>query len=274
MAYSLGRLGLSPPAGCSGSVNSCITARLVRLQPGAPVPRGALLTVRGDVRAITPTPEAALSRKAIFLPLAALLAAAWLAGCADTPGPGLARGEQIYDTCKPCHGKDGLGNPSLDAPAIAGLPRWYLESQLSHFMTSMRGAHPQDMEGARMRPMARTLYRAGDVASVSEYVATFSGRVPVPSMAKGDTAKGRAHYQTVCVACHQEDGSGNEALGAPPLTHQYDWYMMSQLSKFKNGMRGAHPDDAMGAQMAAMAGTLEDTTAMHDVVAFIRTLQK
>jgi hypothetical protein len=39
-------------------------------------------------------------------------------------------------------------------------------------------------------------------------------------------------------------------------------------------MRGAHPDDAMGAQMAAMSQTLEDSTAMHDVVAYIRTLQK
>ena len=76
------------------------------------------------------------------------------------------------------------------------------------------------------------------------------------------------------MTCHQEDGQGNETLGAPPLTQQHDWYTMTQLYKFKSGMRGAHPDDAMGAQMAAMANTLEDSTAMHDVIAFIRTLQK
>lgn len=50
--------------------------------------------------------------------------------------------------------------------------------------------------------------------------------------------------------------------------------MTSQLAKFKSGMRGAHPDDVMGAQMAAMSSTLEDSTAIHNVVAFIRTLQK
>ena len=83
-----------------------------------------------------------------------------------------------------------------------------------------------------------------------------------------------ALYQSICITCHQEDGSGNEALGAPPLTHQHDWYMMTQLNKFKSGMRGAHPDDTMGGQMAAMAQTLEDSTAMHDVIAYIRTLQK
>ena len=50
--------------------------------------------------------------------------------------------------------------------------------------------------------------------------------------------------------------------------------MLTQIVKFKTGMRGAHPDDAMGAQMAAMSQTLEDSTAMDDVVAYIRTLQK
>ena len=216
-----------------------------------------------------------MSRKALFLLFAALYAAMIFVGCSPTPGPGLAQGEQIFDTCFPCHGKDGRGNMSLGAPAIAGLPRWYVERQLHNFKTSMRGAHPQDMEGARMRPMAKSLYRAGDLESVAEYVATLpAGPAFNNMMAMGDTAAGRIAFQSICITCHQEDGTGNEALGAPPLTHQHDWYMMSQLYKFKSGMRGAHPDDAMGAQMAAMSNTLADTTAMHDVIAFIRTLQQ
>ena len=56
--------------------------------------------------------------------------------------------------------------------------------------------------------------------------------------------------------------------------YQSCWCVTSQLAKFKSGMRGAHPDDVMGAQMAAMSSTLEDSTAIHNVVAFIRTLQK
>ena len=215
-----------------------------------------------------------MSRKALFLPIAALCVVSWALGCAQTPGPGLARGEQIFGTCVPCHGKDGLGNATLEAPEIAGLPQWYVERQLSNFRSSMRGAHPQDSTGARMRPMARTLYRTGDVASVAEYVATLKPHVPAHASVHGDTAAGRMRYQSVCIACHLEDASGNEALGAPPLKNQYDWYMLGQIEKFKSGMRGAHPDDAMGAQMAAMSQTLEDSTAMHDVVAYIRSLQK
>ena len=215
-----------------------------------------------------------MSRKTLILPFAALYAAALLAGCAETPGPGFARGKMMFDNCFPCHGKDGLGNASLGAPAIAGLQRWYIERQLKNFQSSMRGADAHDMEGARMRPMARSLYRAGDVESVAEYVASLPSRVPAPTMVTGDTAAGRISYQTICITCHQENGTGNEVLGAPSLTHQYDWYMLTQLNKFKSGMRGAHPDDAMGAQMAAMSQTLADSAAMHDVIAFIRTLQK
>lgn len=215
-----------------------------------------------------------MSRKALILPFATLYAAALLAGCAQTPGPGLARGKMMFENCYPCHGKDGMGNPKLGAPAIAGLQRWYVERELKDFQTSMRGADAHDMEGARMRPMARSLYRAGDVESVAEYVASLPSHVPAPSVAAGDTAAGRISYQTVCITCHQEDGTGNEALGAPSLTRQYDWYMLTQLTKFKSGMRGAHPDDAMGAQMAAMSQTLGDSTAMRDVITFIRTLQK
>ncbi|HEY6195580.1 MAG TPA: c-type cytochrome [Candidatus Eisenbacteria bacterium] len=215
-----------------------------------------------------------MSRKALFVAFASLYAAALLAGCAETPGPGLARGKQEFETCYPCHGKDGAGNATLGAPAIAGLPRWYIERQLNNFKSAMRGAKPQDLEGARMRPMARSLYRAGDLESVAEYVASLPGRVPPPSFALADTSAGRDTYQNVCITCHKEDGNGNETLGAPPLTHQHDWYMVGQLEKFKSGMRGTHPDDTMGGQMAAMSQTLADSTAMRNVVSYIRTLQK
>jgi cytochrome c oxidase subunit 2 len=67
---------------------------------------------------------------------------------------------------------------------------------------------------------------------------------------------------------------GLEAMGAPTLVNQADWYMVRQLEKFKNGMRGADTLDVTGQQMAAMSSMLEDHQAMLDVVAYIRTLRK
>ena len=49
---------------------------------------------------------------------------------------------------------------------------------------------------------------------------------------------------------------------------------MSQIKKFKSGVRGAHPKDVTGAQMRPMAMTLADEQAMKNVVAHIATLAK
>lgn len=195
-------------------------------------------------------------------------------GCARTPGPGLARGEQIYDSCVPCHGKAGLGSPLVGAPEIAGLPKWYVVAELTKFKDGIRGAHPDDVEGARMRPMAKSLYRPGDLESVASYVATMKSTRPEPSLHTGNVAAGQARFTSLCITCHGAQAAGMEALGAPPLDHQADWYMYSQVTKFRSGLRGAHPADASGMTMAAMAKTLPDTTAILDVIAYIRTLQK
>jgi cytochrome c553 len=212
-----------------------------------------------------------LTHKAVIALLALAVSAA---GCARTPGPGLARGEQIFDTCVPCHGRAGLGDAAIGAPEIAGLPAWYVTAQLTKFKGSLRGAHPDDDAGQRMRPMARALYREGDVESVAGYVATLRPVKPHPTLQGGDAQAGAGRYTSICVTCHGAAAEGNEALGAPPLNHQADWYMYAQLGKFKGGLRGTHPDDVSGAQMAAMSQTLEDSTAMKDVIAYIRTLQK
>jgi cytochrome c oxidase subunit 2 len=215
-----------------------------------------------------------LLRKAFILPFAAALLGLILAGCSATPGPGMARGREMFQTCAPCHGGDGAGNRALAAPAIAGLPKWYLVTELTKFEKGIRGADPRDQEGARMRPMARTLYKAGDLESVAEYVASLPPHPPGVDLAAADTAAGSVTFNGICTTCHGPKGLGNEAMGAPPLVHQHDWYMKTQLEKFKTGVRGAHPEDATGAQMAAMSQTLADSTAMLNVIAYIRSLQK
>lgn len=199
----------------------------------------------------------------------AALALAW--GCAAPP-IGMARGKELFESCQPCHGQRGGGDLALRTPAIAGLPAWYLTAELAKFKGNIRGAHPDDDEGHRMRPMARALYRQGDIESVAEYVSKLPPVAVKPALTGGDVTAGQTQYMAICVACHGPDGKGNQAMNAPPLVNQSDWYMVSQLKKFKTGMRGAHPEDISGSQMRAMSSTLTDTTAMHNVVAFIKTL--
>lgn len=216
--------------------------------------------------------EDALLNKAYFGLITAAVLAAALAGCSSAPQTGVAQGKLVYNTCVPCHGENGGGNARLRAPSIAGLPEWYLVRQLQNFQKDVRGAQADDMEGHRMRPMARSLYHAGDLEAVAKYVAGMP-IVPQPaSLTLGDRVAGEARYTSVCIACHGPDGKGMEAVGSPRLAGQADWYLYLQLQKFHSGMRGTHPDDMYGAQMRAMSMTLEDSTAMQDVVAYIRTL--
>jgi cytochrome c oxidase subunit 2 len=56
------------------------------------------------------------------------------------------------------------------------------------------------------------------------------------------------------------------------MTISTQW-QVSQLSKFKSGMRGQHPADTYGQQMAPMVSMLEDEQSMRDVVAYITTLR-
>ncbi len=185
----------------------------------------------------------------------------------------VARGEALYDLCAQCHGADGAGNPDIEAPAIAGLPGWYVSSTLKKFKAGGRGTHPDDYSGMRMRPMSMSLRGEQDIPDVTAYVAQLAPVDPEPTLEGGDAARGAALYAP-CIACHMPDGAGNAALSAPPLIYANDWYMFSQLKKFKGGVRGTNPQDAMGALMVGMSQTLVDDQAIKDVIAHIMTLSK
>ncbi len=90
------------------------------------------------------------------------------------------------------------------------------------------------------------------------------------AQAAGDVAAGQAGY-AVCASCHGAQGEGNQALNAPKLAGQQDWYLKRQLMNYKNGVRGAGADDVLGQQMASMAATLPDERAVDNVVAYIGT---
>lgn len=190
--------------------------------------------------------------------------------CNNAPTPGIDRGEALYGTCVPCHGSAGQGNQTLGAPAIAGLPQWYIEEQLHKYQNSQRGAEPFDTVGLRMKSMSLSLDLEGDLESVAEYVAGMASVRAASTLEDGNAQMGQAAY-AVCAACHGPNGDGNEALHAPPLKGQHDWYLVSQLQKFRSGWRGTAAGDTWGATMRPNTLTMSDED-MANVVAYIQTL--
>jgi len=84
-------------------------------------------------------------------------------------------------------------------------------------------------------------------------------------------AQGKSLYPT-CATCHGQQAEGMKVMNAPALAHQEVWYLEHQLNSYRADFRGAHPEDAYGAQMAPMAKTLANEQAVKAVVAYIKTL--
>ncbi len=171
--------------------------------------------------------------------------------------------------CMTCHGADGMGSEGISAPRLAGMEEWYLKRQLENFRAGIRGTHEMDLQGREMRPMAMPLTDAS-IADLLEWIGGWEYK-PTEVTLAGDASAGRSLY-AVCATCHGDAAQGNEALGAPSLAGQSDWYLATQLKNFKAGYRGSHADDKFGAQMVPMAGALVDQTAIENVVSYINTL--
>lgn len=83
---------------------------------------------------------------------------------------------------------------------------------------------------------------------------------------------GKALYSS-CVACHGDQGQGNQAMNAPRLNYLEPVYIAAQLSKFRSGVRGGTGSTATAMQMAPMAAMLADEQAVADVAAYISSLE-
>lgn len=204
---------------------------------------------------------------------ALLLAAACATGCLPQPDAPVERGAVVYHNCEACHGPNGEGSEQYEAPAIAGLQSWYVENQLTKFKTGLRGAHADDIQGMRMRPLSKTLRTDEDLKAVAAYVSQLKPTKDHPKTVQGgDPGRGAEYFKT-CVACHGANGEGMQALNAPALVYSQDWYLLSQLHKFQDKIRGAAPGDVTGMQMSAMINAVPDDQAKKDVVAYIQKLK-
>ena len=183
----------------------------------------------------------------------------------------VAAGAALYTPCAACHGASGEGNAALNAPKLAGQGGWYLQRQLGNFKHGVRGTQPNDTYGMQMVPFAGLLADDTAVANLVAYIGTLPDR-PSPTTVAGDARKGAALYQT-CAGCHGKSGQGIQAMDAPRLSSMSDWYLVRQLTNFKDGIRGSHHQDFYGKQMVLISGALGDARSINDLVAHINGLQ-
>nr|VFK23610.1 MAG: Cytochrome c553 [Candidatus Kentron sp. LFY] len=173
--------------------------------------------------------------------------------------------------CTTCHGVELAGNRLVDAPRLAGIERWYAENQIRAFQKGWRGAHEQDATGMEMRAQVISL----DDEQIRDAIA-FITSVParanrISPTVTGNIEKGKSLY-VACAACHGQNGEGSVANLAPALAGQSDWYLVRQLRKFQNGVRGYVSADVSGKRMRAASALSKDAAAIESVAAYIDTL--
>lgn len=143
-------------------------------------------------------------------------------------------GRSIFaNHCATCHGSDAQGakgypNLTDNDWLWGGSPDAVLASILDGRQAVMPAL------GAVIGPEA--------VPAVAVYVQSLSGIAADPSLA----AIGEKHFQTLCSACHGQDGKGNPALGASNLTDAI-WLYGSDFASItqsihmgRNGVMPAH----------------------------------
>ena len=173
--------------------------------------------------------------------------------------------------CSACHGPAGEGVRALGGPALTQLSAEYLARQLTHFVTGIRGTHPDDNAGKRMALSVANLSE-DDIAGLATLITTELPPAQPTSTIAGDAARGEDYYINLCSACHGGNALGNDLLGAPALAGVSDWYLKSSYQGYLEGTRGHHPDDSYGAQMARLAPALARGRDINDVIAYIATL--
>ncbi|NQY64440.1 MAG: c-type cytochrome [Alteromonadaceae bacterium] len=184
----------------------------------------------------------------------------------------MEKGWELYAGCAGCHGAQGEGIKSLNAPRLAGMSSWYTKRQLAYFQKKIRGTDANDTSGQLMSQMSQLLADKAAINDVAFYINSLKPDEAAHS-STGDLSKGKQLFRS-CSYCHGEKAEGNFFMNAPKLSGQHDWYLSQQLNNYKKGIRGNHPFDLYGSQMMLMSRLLHDEKAILDVVSYIGTLDK
>jgi len=189
----------------------------------------------------------------------------WAHSQAEPLSPVMQRAQELYVVCGSCHGAHAQGERSLETPALAGQLPSYLMRQLKLFASGGRGG-ANDSQGQQMQQILQTISAEQDWKELIDYI----GTLPVKAATPAESGRGRELYQA-CSGCHGAAGEGTEALSAPRLSALPDWYIASQLRKFKAGVRGAGGKDIPGMQMRAASTMLKTDADIAVVSAYIGT---
>lgn len=171
--------------------------------------------------------------------------------------------------CVVCHGSGLQGNVAVKAPNLSILPIWYISAQLDAYQQKWRGIDASLIDAIDMHAVAITLTDK-ERAQALTFIATKPALASSPKLS-ADTDHGKQLFST-CSGCHGNRAQGNEALKAPPLAGQNDWYIVSQLKAYQANHRGYAKEDSNGNMMRSSANLLANEQDIVDVASYLNSI--
>ncbi|NNC87826.1 MAG: cytochrome c [Akkermansiaceae bacterium] len=86
-----------------------------------------------------------------------------------------AEGRTLFrEYCMECHRYNGRGEFVFGSPPLTGLQDWYIRDQLLKFRSGVRGAHPDDEQGAKMHKRTNAL-TARQLLDIASFIGVLAG---------------------------------------------------------------------------------------------------
>ena len=170
--------------------------------------------------------------------------------------------------CATCHGLRGEGRKELFSPSIAGLPDWYVVLQMEKFRRGFRGL-PPDHAGMAMRSIASAL-PSNALPALAAYVSSLE-RHPTEGPGPEDLSRTAEYFFENCAPCHRYNAHGERVFHSAPLTLLPAWYAEASLRKFRDKIRGGHPEDESGKKMQEKTAGLTDEL-IRELAAYLAVL--
>lgn len=83
------------------------------------------------------------------------------------------KGRALYrENCMACHRFNAGGEVVFKSAPLAGLQDWYLLAQTEKFLKGIRGYHPKDEQGAKMRENLNLLTTRQELLDILAHIAT------------------------------------------------------------------------------------------------------
>ncbi|MFC6199682.1 cytochrome-c oxidase, cbb3-type subunit III [Ponticaulis profundi] len=143
----------------------------------------------------------------------------------------MASGESIFgDRCATCHGSGGQGAPGY--PTLVD-DVWLWGGTIDEIEHTIEFGIRQENAESRFSMMPAfgrdQLLSPEEVRNAAHYVRTLSGLEETSE----ESEMGKEVFEMQCVACHMEDGTGDQFQGAPNLTDA-EWLYGSEFETVYN----------------------------------------